>query len=364
MSSSYDPSEESEEILSRVSAEAEDDAVAPPRGRLYRLLTNRDLAILLVAIVLFIFFAVAGRRFLTEFTMIDIARRASIFGILAVGMTFLFVAGELDLSIGSNYGFLLILMAYQNENLGINPAAAAVVVILIGMAIGVVNGFIVTQIGLPSFITTLGMLALLRGATNMMSSGYPIPAKNTDLLFYQIIRASFPGTPVPNMFVAMLVVTAIGAVVLARTKFGSDVYSVGGNAVAARSSGIDTARTKLRCFVAMGGLCGLAATLLFGRIGLAPLSAGMNLELQVIAAIIVGGVGLFGGRGTIFGSLIGVIIISMITSGLILMGVSQYWDGVATGAVILVAVGLNLAIGRGTAGRLARAPLPRPRISQ
>ena len=132
-------------------------------------------------------------------------------------------------------------------------------------------------------------------------------------------------------------------------------YSTGGNRAAARNSGIDTARIKFRCFVAMGGLCGLAAALLFGRIGLAPLSAGLNLELQVIAAIIVGGVGLFGGSGTVFGSFIGVLIISMITSGLILMGVSQYWDGVATGAVILVAVGLNLVVGSGSLRRLAEA---------
>jgi ribose transport system permease protein len=351
----HDRSEESEEILSRLSGMEEQGGATAHRGRLHRLMTNRDVAILIVAIVLFVFFAVMGRRFLTEFTMIDIARRASILGILAVGMTFLFVSGELDLSIGSHYGFLLILMSYQNEDLAIDPAIAAVVVILIGMSIGAVNGFIVTRIGLPSFITTLGMLALLRGASNVMSGGYPIPAKNTDLPFYQIIRASLPGTPIPNIFIAMLIVMAIGAVILARTKFGSDVYSTGGNAVAARSSGIDTARIKFRCFVAMGGLCGLAASILFGRIGLAPLNAGVNLELQVIAAIIVGGVGLYGGRGTIFGSFIGVLIISMITSGLILMGVRQYWDGVATGAVILVAVGLNIVVRGGTTGRLAEA---------
>lgn len=350
-----DQSEESEEILSRVSSFEDTDGVSERQGLAHRLMTNRDIAILAVALVLFAFFALMAPRFISEFTMMDIARRASILGILAVGMTFLFVAGELDLSIGSHYGFLLILMSYQNEQLAIAPSAAALVVILIGLGIGAVNGFIVTRIGLPSFITTLGMLALLRGATNAISSGYPIPAKNTDLPFYQIIRASFPGTPVPNIFVAMLVVMAIGAVILARTKFGSDVYATGGNLVAARSSGIATARVKFICFVAMGGLCGVAAAMLFGRIGLAPLSAGVNLELQVIAAIIVGGVGLYGGRGTVFGSLMGVLIISMITSGLILMGVKQYWDGVATGAVILVAVALNLIVRGGTSGRLAEA---------
>jgi ribose transport system permease protein len=326
-----------------------------PLDSMRRLVAHRDFAILLVAMAIFAFFAVFGRRFLTEFTMIDIARRASILGTLAVGMTFLFVAGELDLSIGSHYGFLLILLSYQNERLGIDPALASVAVVGIGMVIGGVNGFFVTRIGLPSFITTLGMLALLRGAANAISSGYPIPAKNTNLPFYQIIRASFPGTRVPNMFIAMLFVAVAGGMLLALTKFGSDVYATGGNVVAAQNSGIDTKRVKFRCFVAMGGLCGVAAALLFGRVGLAPLSAGINLELQVIAAIIVGGVGLYGGRGSIFGSLIGVLITGMITSGLILVGVKEYWNGVATGAVILVAVGMNMVVRRSTIERVAGA---------
>jgi ribose transport system permease protein len=353
--SDHDHSEESDEILAQLSDLEETGDLTRQRGRLHRLMTNRDVAILIIGVLLFIFFAVMGRRFLSEFTMIDIARRASILGVLAVGMSYLFIAGELDLSIGSHYGFLLIILSYTNEQLHMNPFYGSAIIIVLGMLIGAVNGFIVTRIGLPSFITTLGMLALLRGASNVMSSGYPIPAKNTALPFYQIIRANFPGTPVPNIFVVMVVVMVIGAIFLARTKFGSDIYSTGGNPIAAASSGIDTRRIKFRCFVLMGGLCGLAAAMLFGRVGLAPLNAGVNLELQVIAAIIVGGVGLFGGRGTIFGSFIGVLIISMITSGLIMMGVQQYWDGVATGVVILIAVGLNLVVRGGTTGRLAEA---------
>ncbi len=311
-----------------------------------RVLMHRDTAILLVAVVLFVFFALAAHRFLAAYTMMELARRASILGILGVGMTFLFVAGELDLSIGSHYSFLLILMSYQNERLGFDPIVAALVVVAIGLLIGAVNGVLVTRVGLPSFITTLGMLALLRGATNVISSGYPIPAKNTALPFYQIIRANLPGTHVPNMFVAMLVVVLIGGIVLATTRFGSHVYATGGNAAAARNAGIDVARVKFRCFVAMGGLCALGAIILFGRVGLAPLNAGNGLELQVIAAIIIGGVGLYGGRGDILGSTVGVLILCMITSGLILLGVAAYWDGVATGAMILLAVGANLALHR------------------
>jgi ribose transport system permease protein len=356
------PSEErfgvADEVLRGVLDADEGGPDAPATaGILGRLLSNRDVAILIVALLLFAVFALAGPRFLSENNLVDIARRAAILGILAVGMTYLFVAGELDLSIGSHYGFLLILMSFQEERLGMDPWLSAGVVILIGLMIGAVNGLLVTRVGLPSFITTLGMLALLRGATNAVSSGYPIPAKNTDLAFYQIIRANFPGTPVPNLFVAMLAVMLIGGIVLARTKFGSDVYATGGDAEAARNNGIDTRRVKLVCFVLMGGLCGLSAALLFGRVGLAPLSAGVNLELQVIAAVIIGGVALFGGRGTIFGSFIGVLILSMLTSGIILMGVRQFWDGVAAGAVILVAAGIDLLVRQGAGGRLSRADL-------
>jgi len=341
-----DDFEAGETTLAGALAAAARDDLGPPEPTWRRILTHRDTAILLVAVALFVFFALSAHRFMAAYTMMELARRAAILGILAVGMTFLFVAGELDLSIGSHYSFLLILMSYQNERLGFDPTVAALVVVAIGLLVGALNGVLVTRVGLPSFITTLGMLALLRGATNVISSGYPIPAKNTALAFYQIIRANLPGTRVPNMFVAMLAIVLIGGIVLARTRFGSHVYAAGGNASAARNAGIDVARVKFRCFVATGGLCALAAIILFGRVGLAPLNAGNGLELQVIAAIIIGGVGLYGGRGDILGSTIGVLILCMITSGLILLGVEAYWDGVATGAMILIAVGLNLAVQR------------------
>ena len=131
---------------------------------------------------------------MSENVLVDIARRCAILGILAVGMTFLFVGGEFDLSIGSHYGFLLILLAKLIDDWGHDPWVAALLVILLGGVIGTINGLLVTRIGLPSFIATLGMLILLRGAANTLSSGYPIPAKNTDLFFYQIIRADFAGT--------------------------------------------------------------------------------------------------------------------------------------------------------------------------
>jgi ribose transport system permease protein len=313
-------------------------------GRAGRLLANRDIAIALVAVAIFLIFTLIAPSFLSESVMIDLARRSAILGILAVGMTFLFVAGEFDLSIGSHYGFLLLLLAKLTENLGLDLWVGSLILLGVGTAIGAINGILVVRIGLPSCIATLGMLILLRGATQTLSSGYPIPAENTGILFFRLIRADFLGTALPNVFVLMLVIVVIGGVILAKTRFGSDVYSTGGNPEAARNNGINTQRVKFLCFVGMGTLVGFAAVLLYGRMGLAPLGAGNGLELQVIAAVIIGGTSLFGGRGTVFGSLVGVSILGMLTSGIILAGVSEFWDGVATAVVILVAAELNILL--------------------
>jgi ribose/xylose/arabinose/galactoside ABC-type transport system permease subunit len=311
------------------------------------------LTIGLVALAIFLSFAVAAPSFASESVMIDLARRSAILGILSVGMTFLFVSGEFDLSIGSHYGFLLILFSKLTERLGLDLWTASLIILALGAVIGAVNGLLVTRIGLPSFIATLGMLILLRGATQTLSQGYPIPAENTDFVFYKLIRADFLSTPLPNVFVLMLCTVAVGGIILTRTKFGSDVYATGGNVEAARNTGIDTRRVKFLCFVGMGMLVGLCAILLYGRMGLAPLGAGNNLELEVIAAVIIGGTSLFGGRGTVLGSLIGVLILGMLTSGIILAGVNHFWDGVATAAVILVAAQLNIWVQKAS-GRLQR----------
>ncbi|MCC7447906.1 MAG: ABC transporter permease [Anaerolineae bacterium] len=318
-----------------------------------RLLVSRDLAILVVAVLMFLFFAVTT-NFLTTSNLVNIMRSVALVGTVAVGMTYLFVAGELDLSVGANYGFLVTLMAFFVVLRGVDPWVATLIVVALGIGIGVINGWLVTRIGLRSFLTTLGMQAVLRGSANVVSGGFPISAKNTEIPFYKIIGGTFVGSPIPNLFIIMLVVMAIGGVILAKTRFGSDIYATGGDVEAARNNAINTGRVKLLCFMITGGLCGLSAALLFGRIGIAPFNTGVGFELQVIAAIIIGGVGLFGGRGTIFGSLVGTIILGMLTSGLILLGVKEFWQGVASGLVILFAAGLDLLVRRSAARMLGR----------
>jgi ribose/xylose/arabinose/galactoside ABC-type transport system permease subunit len=152
----------------------------------------------------------------------------------------------------------------------------------------------------------------------------------------------------------MLVIIVIGGVVLAKTRFGSHIYATGGNLEAAQNAGINTNRVKLMCFALTGGLSALGGVLVFGRFGMAPGNIGSGFELQVIAGIIIGGVGLFGGRGTIFGAFIGILISVMLTSGLILLGVKEFWDGIVSGIVILIAAGLDLIVRRSASRVLGR----------
>jgi ribose transport system permease protein len=248
----------------------------------------------------------------------------------------------------------MVLLSIMIEKRDVNPWLAMAVALALGMGIGAINGLLVTRVGLPSFIATLGMWVALRGIGNVLSGGIATAATKTTLDYYRFFGSDVPGTRVPTIFALMLVVVIIGAVILAKTRFGSDVYATGGDVEAARNNGISTRRIKWTCFVLTGGLCALAGALQYGRLANSPFNGGNGFELQVIAGVIIGGVGLFGGRGTVFGSLVGCIILSMLSSGLILLGVTEFWDGIVSGLVILAAAGLDLLVRR--AGVRALAP--------
>ena len=342
--------------------ERDDANIAPPtrwQRILARIVTSRELVTLAVVVILFVFFTLGNPRFASVNILVGIARRITPIGILSIGMTFLLIAGELDLSVGASFGFGSVLIGQLASEHHWDPWLSMAVVIAVGLLIGAFNGTVVTRLGVPSFIVTLGMLAALRGAGNALSGGVQTYAKNTDQFFYHFFNGNVPGTRIPNMFLVMLILTLIGALILATTKFASDVYATGGNAEAARNNGIATRRVKMICFVLVGGLAGLAGAIQFGYIQYVPGNAGVGFELQVIAAAVIGGVGLFGGRGTILGSLLGAVILAELTSGLVMIGARDYWDGVAAGVVIVVAVALDELLRRGAARTLARAAAQR-----
>jgi ribose transport system permease protein len=327
-----------------------DEAPSAPPTLWLRLSGNQNVAITLVALMVFGFFSLATDTFLTEFNLINILRNAALIGIVAVGMTYLLIAGEIDLSVGSVFGFLTVVMGLLVAVLELSPWLSMVLVVALGAMTGAINGLIRTRIGIPSFIVTLAMLVAYRSAALIASGERPLTTRGRTP-FYELTGGELFDV-IPWHVLWMVVIMAIGALVLARTRFGYHVYATGGNLEAARFADIDTDRIKLVCFILTGALCGLVGALLFGYLRVAEPTTGTGFEFRVIGAVIVGGVALTGGRGTIYGSLMGALIISMITSGLVLMGFSQDVGDVATGALIIAAGTLGLVARRATSRRL------------
>jgi ribose transport system permease protein len=206
------------------------------------------------------------------------------------------------------------------------------------------NGLITTRLAIPSFVVTLGALTAFRSLALILSGQNPATTPGEGL-FYEV-TGGYIGGVVPWLVVWMAVVMLIGGIVLAFTRFGYHVYATGGNRDASRNSGIDVNRVKVICFMLTSGLCGLIAALIWGYLHVAAPITGTGFEFRVIGAVIIGGVALTGGRGTIYGTLIGAIIVGIMTNGLVLLGFSQYYGDVMTG-VLIVAVGtLDLYVRR------------------
>lgn len=315
------------------------------------ILQSRNVMITIVGIVLFFYFSVATTRFLTTDSVFNMLRNLSYIGIVAVGVTYLFIAGELDLSVGSEFGFLTVVMGVLVARAHLDPWLGMILVIAFGVAIGAFNGLITTKFGIPSFIVTLAGLLAFRSGAILLSGPQPSTTEGVGL-FYSV-TGGYIGGVVPWLIVWMLVVMLVGGAVLALTRFGFHVYATGGNREASRNSGINTDRIKTLCFMITGGLCGLIAGLIFGYLHVAAPTTGTGFEFRVIGAVIVGGVALSGGRGSIYASLVGTIIIGIITTGLVLLGLSQYFGDVATGVLIAATGALDLYVRRAASRSLS-----------
>ena len=316
---------------------------APGQERLRRLYQIREFGILAAAIGLFVALSIARpETFFTEDNILRVAMQISLLTILATGMTFLFIAGEIDLSIGAMYGLLALTISKMLFDWQWPPWVAMPAVIAIGAGIGSVNGFLTTRFRIPSFIVTLGMLGILRGIALVWIRTPPIGRSPQ---FDQVTAGRLFGE-IPVQILWMLGVVLIASFVLSRTKFGYHVYATGDNELAARNAGIDTRRVKLLCFVIVGALAGLAASILIGWVHGVSRGYGPGYELDVIAAVVIGGTNLFGGIGSVFGTFLGAAITGMITTGLVLLGAQQDSEPIAKGAVIILAVLLDVTVRR------------------
>lgn len=304
----------------------------------------------LFLLTLIIVFAVLEPRFLHPLNLFNILRQVSISGLVAIGMTFVILTAGIDLSVGSLLALAGLVGAYVAKG-GLadrfavgasvdagNPwffaVAAAIGVGLIG---GAIQGTAVTRLRVPPFVVTLGGLTAFRGAALLFSGGGPISGFAPSYTWWGQGKIGIVPVPV----IIFLMVALIAHVVLAYTRFGRHVYATGGNANAADLNGVPTKRVIFLVYVIVGAMCGLAGFLLSARLSSAEAVAGIGLELTVIAAVVIGGTSLFGGVGSIFGTVIGACLIGVLTNGLVLLNVSSFVQQIVIGVVLVSAVAFD-----------------------
>lgn len=299
---------------------------------------------LYILIGLLILASILSPTFLTGANLSNLVLQLSVIGIVTLAELLVVIAGGIDISVGSVLGLAAVLSTGMFH--GSNVWVALLVALVVGGALGLVNGFLVAFRGLEAFIVTLGMLALARGLVYAYTQGATISPQNPS--FSSAGTASVLGFPVIGLFWIFVIIGM--AFLLRRTVFGRRVYAVGSNPAAAYSSGVPVRTTLLTVYVLAGILVGLGGFLLSSRVGVGTPTAGLNFELQAIAAVVIGGARLNGGFGRVFGAVIGTIIFGVITNLLVLLNVSTFFQQASQGALILVAVTLATAGRRPTPG--------------
>ncbi|WP_148715419.1 ABC transporter permease [Chitinolyticbacter meiyuanensis] len=278
--------------------------------------------------------------FLTVGNLMNVMRQVSINALIAFGMTLVILLGGIDLSVGSILAVSSVLTAMLMKA-GYDPMLATMAGILAGALMGSVNGLVVAKGKVAPFIATLGMMTVLRGVSLVLSNGSPITGFSSD--FFSMLGGGYLAGLVPIPVVWTLVMFALFWFVLKKTVFGRHVYATGGNPEAARLSGVKTDRVQIWVYTASGAMAAMAGVILTSRLNSAQPTAGVGYELDAIAAVVLGGTSLAGGRGWIFGTLVGALLIGVLNNGLNLMGVSSFYQQVIKGAVILLAVLLDRA---------------------
>lgn len=302
----------------------------------------------LLALALMVFaLSLLSDRFLTPENGWNILRQISVNLCLSIGMTLVILSGGIDLSVGAILGLAGAVAAGLLKNglavpgtdalLQFTTSGAILAGLVVGGAAGWVNGFAITRFALPPFVATLGMLSIARGLTMLWTGGFPVTGLGD--AFGRLGTGVFLGMPLPVWI--MLALMAVFVVVTKRTRFGRHLYAVGGNERAARLTGLNVSRIKLAVYTLAGALAGVAGLIVTARLDSAQPNAGLGYELDSIAAVVIGGTSLSGGRGSIWGTVLGCLIIGVLNNGLFLLNVSPFWQQVIKGVVILLAVALD-----------------------
>ncbi|HUG60673.1 MAG TPA: ABC transporter permease [Methylomirabilota bacterium] len=304
---------------------------------------------LIFLIVLMALFAILEPRFVSSVNLFNVMRQVSITGLLAIGMTFVILTAGIDLSVGSLLAFAGLVAAAvakggMEDRFTVGDAAigygwplAALAAIAVGLACGYLQGLAITRLKVPPFVVTLGGMSAFRGAALLFAAGGPISGFQPDFAWWGQGRIG----PIPVPVIIFLFCAVIAHIVLNHTRYGRRVYAVGGNPEAARLSGLNVNGIICSVYVIMGFFAGLGAFVLAARLNSAEAVAGTGYELTVIASVVIGGTSLFGGVGSIFGTVIGSILIGVLLNGLILMNVSSYIQQIIIGVIIVLAVAFD-----------------------
>jgi len=302
----------------------------------YKKITQiEEFGILVALVVICILIAIANPIFLTFGNIMNVLMQISLVCIMAVGAAFVIITGGIDLSVGSTLTLGGVLVA-QFYTMGFNPWIALFLAVLMGSFVGSVNGLLIVKLNINPFITTMAMMSVIKGVAYLITGGMPI-SFNTDINF--LGGGTFFSIPVP--VIIMLIIVLFGHVLLTKTIFGKYVFAVGGNEKSAKLSGVDVHLTKIKVYSLLGALGALAGVITACNLRIADTAAGNGREMDVIAAVVIGGASLSGGKGSIKGVLIGAAIMGVIRNGFVLLRLSSYLQLISIGAVIVIAVAID-----------------------
>ncbi|WP_372353038.1 ABC transporter permease [Pararhizobium sp. BT-229] len=309
-------------------------------GTAHKLLAFASLMVLVAG------FSVASPNFLQTSNILAILQATSVNGVLAIAATLVIITGGIDLSVGTLMTFCAVIAGVVLTFLGLPLLLGVAGAILAGAACGAVSGTFVARFRIPPFIATLGMMLILKGLSLVISGTRPIYFNDTpgftDIAQGSLIGRILPAAPVPNGVLILFLVAIAASFVLAKTPLGRYAFALGSNEEAARLSGVNTAGWKVVIYSLSGAICGIAGILIASRLNSAQPALGQGYELDAIAAVVIGGTSLSGGKGTIIGTLIGALVMSVLANGLRILSVAQEWQTVVTGGIIILAVYVDM----------------------
>ncbi|MFT7370495.1 MAG: ribose transport system permease protein [Alteromonas macleodii] len=293
-------------------------------------------------VILLIVFSIASPNFMQTSNMIAILQATSVNGVLAIAVTLVIITGGIDLSVGTMMTFCAVITGVVLTYAGMPMILGVLAAVLTGAFAGACSGTFVAKMSIPPFIATLGMMLILKGLSLVISGTRPIYFNETPG-FSEISRGSLigeiiPSLPIPNGVLILFIVAAVTTYILNRTVLGRYCFALGSNEESVRLSGVNTERWKIAIYALAGSIVGIAGLLIASRLNSAQPALGLGYELEAIAAVVIGGTSLSGGRGSILGSLIGALIMAVLTNGLRVLSVAQEWQTVVTGAIIILAV--------------------------